>query len=157
MREKRLRKKETGEQLLPSAEAEGSQDQSASGIPKSKVPVKSSPASPEPSVTSSTAPPKLCKLTSLNAESPSPQNRTASPDTTAEASVPEGPASPHPESQSSCREVPDRNTCTSTPQSSTTLSRAAQQAAEVPAGHKPQHQNQTRTPEHPELNKGTDL
>ncbi|XP_013866031.1 zinc finger CCCH domain-containing protein 11A isoform X2 [Austrofundulus limnaeus] len=142
MREKRLRKQETGEQLLPSAEA--SQNQTASGILKRKVPAKSSPASPEPSVTSSTAAPKMSKLTS-------PQIRTASPDTTAEASVPEGPGSPpHPESQSSSREVPDRNTSTPTPQSSARLSRAAQQAAEVPAGDRPQ---QTRTTQQPEVSK----
>lgn len=151
MREKRLRQQETGEQLLPSAAAEASQNQTASVIQKRKVPAKTSPASPEPSVTSSTAPIKVCKLLSLRVESPSPKNRTASPDATAEASVPEGPGSPsHPESQSCSREVPDKNTSTSTPQCSTRVSQAAQQAAD-----NLQHRDQTRTSEHPEVSKGT--
>ncbi|XP_050930655.1 LOW QUALITY PROTEIN: zinc finger CCCH domain-containing protein 11A [Lates calcarifer] len=172
MREKRLRKQEM-EQDKSSAEAEPSQKQTTDGPLKRKAPLKDSFTSPgslsppsaaqTPDATPVTQKLPVRKLIPLKPKAASPLNSTAPLGTTVAAvtavtSVPvkqrSSPRGGKTESDSqglsSSREVPDKNTRTSTAPSPTKQSRAALQGptAEAPTADKTLNNNQKKSPEH---------
>ncbi|XP_041816058.1 zinc finger CCCH domain-containing protein 11A isoform X2 [Chelmon rostratus] len=167
MREKRLRKQEMEEQAKGSSEAEPGQKQTTEGTLKRKVPVKvsltppgsSSPSSttPVPDTTLSTQKVPVRKLIPLRSKAALNSNTTPGTRGAAGTSVPvkqsssplEAETESCSQSPSSLREVPDKNT------NSTTLSPAKQTrvspqgpVAEAFTAEKTLNNNQKKSPEH---------
>ncbi|XP_034387730.1 zinc finger CCCH domain-containing protein 11A isoform X2 [Cyclopterus lumpus] len=170
MREKRLRKQEMEEQAKDSAEAEPAQKHTDEGTLKRKVPAKvglTSPGSSSPSSTTvapdstlSTQKLPVGKPTPLKTKAASPLNSTTlgarAAAIKAATSVPVKQSSPPLEadsdsqSPSRSREVPDKNTRSSTALSPAKQDRVAPQghAAKALTSDKTQNNNQKKSPEH---------
>lgn len=169
MREKRIRKQEMEEQAPLSsqdkaeAEAESSQKPSTGGTLKRKIPTKVTftlPGSSSPSSTTvvhdttpSTQKVSVRKLIPLKYKTASPLNITIAPCTTTVTSVPvkqstspqQGGSESHSQSANSSREVPDKNTRSSTAPSPAKPARAAPQGL---TADKTLNSNQKKSPEH---------
>lgn len=175
MREKRIRKQEMEEQAPLSsqdkaeAEAESSQKPSTGGTLKRKIPTKVTftlPGSSSPSSTTvvhdttpSTQKVSVRKLIPLKYKTASPLNITIAPCTTTVTSVPvkqstspqQGGSESHSQSANSSREVPDKNTRSSTAPSPAKPARAAPQGL---TADKTLNSNQKKSPEHSVDTKG---
>ncbi|XP_070759046.1 zinc finger CCCH domain-containing protein 11A isoform X2 [Enoplosus armatus] len=153
MREKRLRKQEIEEQAKGSAEAEPSQKPTAEGSLKRKVPARISLTSSGSSSPSSAT---LAPNTTLSTQKlPTPKTNPLK-SKAAITSVPVKQSSPPLEAETesrsqspgSSREVPDKDTKSSTTLSPAKLARAAPRAAETPTADKTVNNNQKKSPEH---------
>ncbi|KAK5614088.1 hypothetical protein CRENBAI_010684 [Crenichthys baileyi] len=153
MQEKRLRKQEVEGQMKSLAEADCSQNQSASGALKRKAPAKICLASSESSLPSPTTPTPsrvtVRKLISLKPQAPSPPTSTSSPGPA--TSEPLKQSSPQqPTSYSRSMDILDKVTSSPLSQSSAKLKRESCQAAEASVpDDKSVDSNQTKTPGHP--------
>ncbi|XP_074505095.1 zinc finger CCCH domain-containing protein 11A isoform X1 [Sebastes fasciatus] len=163
MREKRLRKQEIEEQAKSSAEAEPAQKQADEGTPKRKVPAKVCVTSPSsatlaPDSTPTTQKLPVVKPIPLKSNAASRLNSTT-PGTRggavkAAASVPVKQSSSETESDSPSpsrsREVPDKNTRSSTALPTTKQARAASRgpAAGARTADKTLNINPKKSPEH---------